>query len=302
VSDGIVRDCEFCGSMQFGINRCSGCGAAPVRTATKPKSQFNKIENTRAHAARVGSNKYLTCATAVLAIIAVSWISFALTPSKLSDRIPVSLTLVASDNVTSDRVASNSGWYQPVTTIRPPRYSEAQIRKLLRSAAPATHHLHYVGINRSTDPSGAVHLNLVHSKQPVVLVLSSYQPVSWVIDNSHNNEIAAIVYGSHHPGSSVSGKISEDTKLFNAENRIGDLTVAQSCHCVTSGVFQCTGSSVTDTVEILQNLSSNGLIGISNGESVVKIDVPQRYIDTGFWIEVKKNRDHTAERELACLS
>jgi hypothetical protein len=58
-------------------------------------------------------------------------------------------------------------------------------------------------------PAGVVRVNVAPGSTPLVLVLSSYEPVRWLVDNSNGRTISAVLLSGYYP-SSVIGTLQAD--------------------------------------------------------------------------------------------
>lgn len=290
----LLRHCDFCGGLQQGLDRCSGCGANPelplLTTNTKHHTSHTVKRNNKKRIPNRSGYFFLLIAVAFLAVFKTGYHGDNNTQAQTPNPPSAAITM-----------RNYSGWIKPVSSVvEQPAYSEARIRKLLGGLSPTQ--LHYVGIDKSTHSSGRVIVNLLPNNKPTILVLSSYQSVSWQINNQYNNPILAIVYGSHHSTSSLQGDIPSKAKRILATSRIGDLTAGQSCSCVNAGVFQCTGNEATSTIQTLQALTTAQTIGLTTTDTASELSVPNRYMDSHFLAQQKSNQATRLKIERACLS
>ena len=111
-----------------------------------------------------------------------------------------------------------SNWHATDLLIRiaerEPLYNAADARIILADTMVPGAQLWYVGVYESDAMDHKVKVAAEATERPVVLLLSSYSPVNWVIANSEQNRILAVIHSSREPGSSVSLPNDPETKVY----------------------------------------------------------------------------------------
>lgn len=95
-------------------------------------------------------------------------------------------------------------------------YTKDEIRGILNNLITRKTKLYYAGVCKSTNVDGSIDLTIGKSKDPVVLVVTSDDPVVWNILNPYNTVIKAVVYSSTTPGSEVLASESTDIYYVSA--------------------------------------------------------------------------------------
>ncbi len=135
----------------------------------------------------------------------------------------------------------------------------------------------YAGVYRSGADDFILPLNILKNERPIVLVLSSYSFVKWLINNPYQVDIKAIIYASHEVGSEVMGA-SSNTKLLPAEKQIGDYKLKSRCQCQASGKLSC------DTVisPVIKQLTGQKLGGLAGDYNPEYLNIPTHILDERF--------------------
>lgn len=115
----------------------------------------------------------------------------------------------------------------------------------LRAFVPEDAVVQHVAVYESGSLDNTILLTLEPSSVPVILALSSYSAVRWVINNPQKVDVRAIVYGSYAPGVRIQMKgDAKDVPRLLLEGGLGSYDAAPRCHCV-GGLFHCEGGSLT---------------------------------------------------------
>jgi hypothetical protein len=134
------------------------------------------------------------------------------------------------------------------------RLNTPQVRGELRRAGAAGAPVHYVGVYESKRPDLSISLNAAQLRGDAVLVLNSYAPVKWIVENLQHAPIKAIVVASFQPGSEVVGLPNAGPRIVAHAGRVGTYAspearcrcVASRYHCEDSGDLLKTQTEVAD--------------------------------------------------------
>lgn len=100
-----------------------------------------------------------------------------------------------------------------------PVYNAEDGRMILGSSMSPETRLWYTGVYESEAPDHSIRLTTKAIDAPVVLLLSSYSAVNWIIPNTEQNRIDAVFYASGDPGTSVSLPSDKNTKVYRLERK-----------------------------------------------------------------------------------
>ena len=145
-----------------------------------------------------------------------------------------------------------------------------------------------------------IELNIEPIKGPMVLVLSSYSTINWIIKNTHKADIKAIVYGSYSPGTSVKGDVASTTLLLSSKKRLGSFRKQASCSCSGGSIFHCEGSGLMPTIRSLESLTKNKVVGFSGKYGASSLKIPEEVIDQSFTDGLQKADAEKEKARLAC--
>lgn len=82
-------------------------------------------------------------------------------------------------------------------------YTQSDIQKIFSLEDSSKYDVWYAGAYESGEFQGKIYLDIQKNDIPVILVLSSYSPVEWVVRNPYNTQIKAILFTGYTPGSEV---------------------------------------------------------------------------------------------------
>lgn len=150
-----------------------------------------------------------------------------------------------------------------------------ELRSRLQALAPPNAVVQLAAVYESGARDNTVALKLAPSADPVILVLSSYHAVRWVIDNSAKVDVRAIVHGSHAPGSRIqTDERDKSVPRLRVEQALGAYDVAPRCTC-TAGIFHCEGGSLGATAQSVALLTGFELKGFAGEYSPHRLAVPE---------------------------
>ena len=170
------------------------------------------------------------------------------------------------------------------------KYSMAEIKKQLVDNKLGEYDIHYAALYESASKDQSVVLNIDKKNKPIVLFLSSYRPIKWVVSNPYMATIKAIVYGGYSPGSTVVGDLGKSTLLLPSTKSFGSYTSEPTCRC-TAGHFHCQGSSLLSTKNRIEQLTGHALTGFSGKYSASALKVPQIIINEKYVEDQKLNNE-----------
>ncbi|OUR64513.1 hypothetical protein A9Q79_04205 [Methylophaga sp. 42_25_T18] len=178
--------------------------------------------------------------------------------------------------------------------------SLSAVKSRLDESLLGKYDIHYVGIYESSNKSQPVILNIEESPKKIVLFLSSYRAVTWFISNPFDTNIAAIVYGAHHPDSSITGHVDEATILLPTEETIGSYRTTSKCRCTPIG-FHCEGSNILSTKEKVELLSNANMTGFTGKYSTSSVVVPEIFVTQKYVSKIEKSNHEINQQAEACM-
>ncbi|NRB38818.1 MAG: hypothetical protein HRU20_10175 [Pseudomonadales bacterium] len=107
----------------------------------------------------------------------------------------------------SVRVEYHNHWHTTGFNVSFTDYQQttvAEASTVLASLVDETTVIAYVGAYESANTYNEVTVTLPEQAEPILLFLSSYAAVNWIIDNPHGTAVAGIGFKSYGPGSTVS--------------------------------------------------------------------------------------------------
>lgn len=180
-----------------------------------------------------------------------------------------------------------------------PALSFQAIDEQLRQSIPSGYHAQYVGVYESSARDMSLQVNVAAASDPVILFLSSYSPVKWRIANPHGNDIRAVVYSSHKPGSTVTGRGVDHARLYLSEERIGSYREANRCRC-SAASFRCERSGVLATKTEIEKLTGASLTGFSGQYEAAVIDAPRIAVDPALVEQLQAEERKIEQQRKAC--
>lgn len=100
---------------------------------------------------------------------------------------------------------NNSSIADLMLDISPPitEASREQARAFIQKMDSKNTAIWYVGARKAEFTGHRIDLSLKSSKKDVLLILNSFDPVQWFIQNPHHTRISAVIYGSKRPVSFI---------------------------------------------------------------------------------------------------
>ena len=184
-----------------------------------------------------------------------------------------------------------------MVTIAPEKktYGAAEIKRLLAEHTSKQSKVLYAGVYESRNKEQTVTLKLAKSTVPVVLVLSSYDAVEWIVKNPHRVKIEAVVYGAYKPGVEVEGDLPKGTPVWAAESRFGSYSFEERCSC-HGAHFHCEGSNGLDVVEGIEAMTGKTVLGVSGLYGADALSLPAEPV-TQAWREAKRKEKSAIEAQ-----
>ena len=138
-----------------------------------------------------------------------------------------------------------NGWHTTTVSviIRPivKVYDNSTAKEQLRKIVKPESEIYYVGAYESSDLFNRVTVKLKATNHPVVLFLSSYNPVLWIIDNTYDVDIDAIVYREN---SLIKYAENETSKTF-AIKELPTAHKVRQLRKISRAIHTITGQSLT---------------------------------------------------------
>ncbi len=163
----------------------------------------------------------------------------------------------------------------------------------LRSLGIQNPEVHYVGVYESSARDLTIKLPVAPSKRPIVLVLSSYSPVSWVINEASPGNVRAVIQGSAHPGGEVRGVNTRKVAVLPVAGRIGSYEVNARCSCIASNYHCESNGHLLETKATIERITGAPLASFSGAYSKDVIAVPGMVIDA----QAEESNRIVAERQ-----
>jgi len=167
-----------------------------------------------------------------------------------------------------------------------------QIRQQLLDRNLADADVHYAGVYESSAKDLTIKLNVVRSGKPVVLVLNSYDSVSWVVNEAAPGNVRAIIYSSSKPGSDVSGVDPRKVLVQEQSGGIGTYELKPRCSC-TAAHYHCENSgNLLSTIADVERVTGAQLKSFNGAYSIEAFPVPGMAIT-----EVAREQDRAASEQ-----
>lgn len=132
--------------------------------------------------------------------------------------------------------------------------SRAQVQERLSSLGLKNPEVHYVGVYESSAQDLTLHLQVARSREPVILVLSTYDPVNWVVHEEKPGTVRAVIYGGSNLGSEVTG-VDTRKVLVLPHARVGSYEFKPRCSCTGTDYYCDKTGSVLDTATAVETLT-----------------------------------------------
>lgn len=154
-------------------------------------------------------------------------------------------------------------------------YSIKELKKELKNTMSKKSDILFVGAYTSDNKDQSITLKIAKMKNPVVLILNSYDSVDWIIKNPHKVVIEAIIYHAYKPGVDIKGDITELTSIYASKDALGSYKMQQKCSCINGGAsFHCDGVNALDTINKIENFTGKKVFGFSTKYSASILMVP----------------------------
>ena len=176
------------------------------------------------------------------------------------------------------------------------------IRQRMAKEGLADHNVYHVAVYNAPSRILTLNVDLKKSDGPVVLVLSSYEAIDWVINNLHGAEIRAIVYGASEygqSGSSLAGDITDVAIQIHSAGSIGGYRSKQKCGC-NAGYYHCNVNDVGDKVTAIADISNGTLRGYTEEYSASALTLPRVILNDEDRFEAETRLLRRAEAKFQC--
>lgn len=177
----------------------------------------------------------------------------------------------------------------------------SELRERLRSVVPENAVVQHVAVYESGSLDNTILVTLEPASVPVVLVLSSYSAVRWVVNNPEKANLRAIVYGSYAPGARIQMKgDAMDVPRLLLQGGLGSYDATPKCHCV-GGLFHCEGGSLNSTVQTVSSLLGFPVVGVSGEYSPQVLAVPKVVVTPAVMADAKAALEQIGKERHECL-
>lgn len=182
-------------------------------------------------------------------------------------------------------------------TIKPKelKYDRDALQNVLKKTVSADAEILLAGVYESSQQDQSITLKLAKQNKPVILVLSSYSGVNWMIQNPHKNRIEAVVYSAYNPGTEISGDLPSSIPVLAYEGRMGSYTMSEQCDC-HGAIFHCEGNNGTGTIAQVESVIGKKILGYSGKYAADVLLLPQIPV-TKEHLEKLRNERQTIEQQ-----
>jgi hypothetical protein len=178
--------------------------------------------------------------------------------------------------------------------------SRAEVASRLEAGGVAGAPAHFVGVYESSARDMSVTLGLQPTDAPVVLVLSSYDSVNWVVEPGAAASVKAVVFSSLKPGSAVHGVDRRKTLVLPAAGWIEGFRVEQRCDCV-GGVFHCESGNLKNVIADTESLTRAKVASFSGKYSADHFDLPGEPVSEGRLVDaIRQDEDKNRRLRATC--
>lgn len=174
-----------------------------------------------------------------------------------------------------------------------------EVKQILADKSSKKSKVLHVGVYESRKKDQSIDLLLEKQDDPVVLLLSSYESVEWVIQNPHKVKIEAIIYSSHRPGVEIKGEIPKDIPIIAYAKRFGTYSTEKKCSC-HGAIFHCSGSNGLEMIETIESLTDKKVLGFSGQYGTKSLMVPEVMITDQWKAEQKEAAIEIESQRKAC--
>ena len=189
---------------------------------------------------------------------------------------------------------------QPLIVKYRNQYTMNHVRKVLRYLHSTDINVWLTSVYEQRDSNHAITLNIKKSDKPVVLLLESYRPVTWIIQNPYHTKIEAVILHSRKTISTLKGDI-EQKRVFPVMSALADGYDTEDEHTsfCQKARFISTGAGIRWSKiakYLVSNHKINGLSGAYNPKSLY---VPEKIVDKEEYLSRDKtlvNDEHIRQK------
>ncbi len=175
----------------------------------------------------------------------------------------------------------------------------SQLSTLLAPSADARTKMLFAAVYEPAGRDHSVQLDLRPADAPLVLILSSYTPVRWVIRNPHDVDLRAVAFGSHSPGSELAGDLEPGVKRIPFRGQLGHYSRMPSCNCSGSS-FHCEGAELFSTQAAVEAATGLVLHGFSGQYQAQTLPVPDLVMTAAALAPLRQQLATIAKERAAC--
>ncbi len=158
--------------------------------------------------------------------------------------------------------------------------------EIIREIITDEHELYYVGVYEGHD----IKLRIAETKAPVILFLTSYDSVNWIIDNPAGTKIDAVIYSSYSNDTTISYTQEDDPQLIELANLVRGYSLDPIIYKVGHGYHVEHGEFGELDTQIIE-LTGRRLDGFSGEYSGGSITVPDVILDDTTYLTIKEKFD-----------
>jgi len=141
--------------------------------------------------------------------------------------------------------------------------------------------VHYVGVYESSAQDLSIQLHVARSSEPVILVLSTYDPVNWVVHEEKAGTVRAVIYGGSNLGSEVTG-VDTRKVLVLPYARVGSYELKPRCTCTGTDYYCENSGSVLNTTSAVEELTGWKVVSFTAAYSAKEASIPGTLLTAEF--------------------
>lgn len=179
-------------------------------------------------------------------------------------------------------------------------FSIGEIQKELLKKSSKNSVIVFAGAYESKRKDQSITVKVAKNKNPIVMVLNSYDAVRWIIQNPYKVKIEAIVFSGHKPGIEVVGDIAS-IPVYQVNTAIGAYKMQRSCTCVNGGAdFHCEGIEPLEVIQNIENTIGKKVFGYSSEYGMETILLPNTLLDEKKIAEFQELKKQNEQRRKSC--
>jgi len=144
------------------------------------------------------------------------------------------------------------------------------------------YNLYYAGLYESSDRLLVTKLNIPKNEKPIVLIISSYSPISWDLIGDGASNVKYVLINSYSKGSSVLSN-DKNIKIYNVKDLPHEYTILPNCTKDPRGSVYCENKGLADFNNSIKKIFGKNIDGVSGKYNANSLNVPEQYTDNEAW-------------------